>query len=68
MLTSNKAELVNAKENFRITAKKYAQDQVLLVEYNEARTNYTTAQLNESIAGYQLKIKEAALEAAVSLK
>ena len=67
-LNSRQAELTNAQENFRITGKKYGQGQALLVEYNEARTNYTTAQLNQSIAKYNLKMKEASLDAAVNLK
>lgn len=67
-LNSRQAELMNAQENFRITGKKYGQGQALLVEYNEARTNYTTAQLNQSIAKYNLKMKEASLDAAVNLK
>ncbi|WKN43382.1 TolC family protein [Tunicatimonas pelagia] len=56
-----------AQETFRIISKKYRQDQAILVELQEARTNFTTAQLSESIARYDLKIKEAALEAAINL-
>ncbi|MEM6842681.1 MAG: TolC family protein [Bacteroidota bacterium] len=56
-----------AQETFRIISKKYRQDQAILVELQEARTNFTTAQLSEAIACYDLKIKEAALEAAINL-
>ncbi|MEO0332556.1 MAG: TolC family protein, partial [Bacteroidota bacterium] len=56
-----------AQESFRIINKKYRQDQAILVELQEARTDFTTAQLSESIARYDLKIKEAALEAAINL-
>ena len=55
------AELASARENFRITAGKYRQNQVLLVEYNDARTQLTSAQLNESIARYNIKIAKANL-------
>lgn len=56
-----------AQETFRIVSKKYRQNQAILVELQEARTNFTTAQLSEAIARYDLKIKEATLEAAINL-
>ncbi|MEO1055078.1 MAG: hypothetical protein AAFX87_30870, partial [Bacteroidota bacterium] len=58
---------INAEENFRIIRKKYAQNQVILVEFNNARNAYTTAQLQEVIAKYNLKSREAALEASANL-
>ena len=56
-----------AQETFRLIGKKYRENQAILVELQEARTNFTTAQLSEAIARYDLKIKEAALEAAINL-
>ncbi len=56
-----------AQETFRLTEKKYGENQAILVELQEARTNFTTSQLSETIARFDLKIKEAALEAAINL-
>lgn len=53
------SELQLARENFGIIAAKYRENQVLLVEFNEARSNLTTAQLSESIARYNIKITQA---------
>lgn len=53
------SELTVSQENFAIISKKYQINQVLLVEFNEARTSYTTAQLSESIARNNIKIAEA---------
>lgn len=61
-------ERKSAEENFRIIQKKYAQGQVILVEYNDARNSFTTSQLQETIAKYNLKIKQAELEASINLK
>ena len=66
-LEARRSERINAEENFRIIRKKYAQSQVILVEFNNARNDYTTAQLQEIIAKYTLKSKEAALQASVNL-
>lgn len=67
-LRASRDGLRNARENFRITAKKYRENLVLLVTCHEARTNYTTAQLEEALARYQLNIREAELQAAVALE
>ena len=67
-LKFREAEQQFARETFRIVNKKYRQNQAILVEFQEARTKFTTAQLSESIAHYNLKIKEAALEAAINLQ
>ena len=55
------SQLKSAQENFKITEAKYKQNQALLVEFNEARTQLTTAQLNESIAGFNIMIAKANL-------
>ncbi len=64
---ARQAERQSIAENFRIIRKKYAQNQVPLVAFNEARNAFTTAQLQETIAQYTLKIREAELEAAIHL-
>lgn len=55
------SQLKSAQENFKIIEAKYGQSQALLVQFNEARTQLTTAQLNESIARFNIKIAEANL-------
>lgn len=59
--TAQLSQLRSAEENFKIVEAKYRQSQVLLVEFNEARTQLTTAQLNESIARFNIMIAEANL-------
>ncbi len=63
---ARKAELKNAQENYEIVAGKYRQQQVLLVEYNTARTQLTTAQINTSIARFNIQIAKAYLEKSIS--
>ncbi|MEO0528365.1 MAG: TolC family protein [Bacteroidota bacterium] len=58
---SQLSQLKSATENFKIIEAKYKQGQVLLVTFNEARTDLTTAQLNESIARFNIKIAKANL-------
>ncbi len=53
------SELANAKENFKVIEAKYRQNQVLLIQFNEARNTLTTAELQETIARYNIKIAEA---------
>ncbi len=59
--TAQLSQLKSAQENFKIIEAKYRQSQVLLVEFNEVRTQLTTAQLNESIARFNIKIARANL-------
>ena len=66
-LGARQSELKNSRENFRIIARRYQEGQVLLVEYTNARNSLTTAEVATSIARYNVKIKEAALEAAIQL-
>jgi len=65
-LEARQSELKNTSENFRIIARKYGENQVLLVEYTNARNELITAELASSIARYNVKIKEATLDAAVN--
>lgn len=61
------AQLKSSQENFKIIQSKYKQSQVLLVEFNEARTQLTTAQLMESIARFNIKIAKANLNRTVQM-
>lgn len=61
-LEAAEAGLEAAKESFKITQRKYEENQVLLVQYLRAQDNYTRARLQFAIAGYDLKSKEADLE------
>lgn len=54
--------LLNAKENFNIIKGQYETNQVLLVQFNEARNALTTAQLAASIAKYNIAISRANLK------
>lgn len=65
-LIARKAARKNAQENFRIIQKQYAQNQVIQVAFNDARNSFTTAQLLETIAHYNLKIRMAELESAAA--
>ncbi len=67
-LAARTAERKSTEENFRIIEKQYAQNQVIQVTYNNARNAYTTSQLQEVISKYNIKIRKAALEAAVAYK
>lgn len=65
---SQLALLKSAKENFKIIQGKYRQNKVLLVEFNESRTQWTTAQLKESIARFNIKIAKANLDRTIQIK
>jgi outer membrane protein len=62
------ALLKSAKENFKIVQGKYRQNKVLLVEFNESRTQLTTALLKESIARFNIKIAKANLDRTIQIK
>lgn len=61
------ANLESAKESFKIVMSKYKQQLIPLVEFNEARINFTNAQLKLSIAKYNIKIAEANLNRTLQL-
>ncbi len=61
-LTAERSALQNAATSFRIIRSKYQNEQALLVEYLDARTDYTNAQISVSIARYDLLIRRAELE------
>lgn len=64
---SQLAFLQSAKENFKIVQGKYRQGKVLLVEFNESRTQLTTAQLKESITRFNVKIAKANLDRTIQI-
>ncbi|CAN5373736.1 hypothetical protein BH23BAC3_BH23BAC3_23380 [soil metagenome] len=56
------AGLDAAEAGFKITQRKYEENQALLVQYLRAHDNYTRARLQYAIARYEMKSKEADLE------
>lgn len=61
-LAADQSSLRNAATSFRIIRSRYKNEQALLVEYLDARTNYTNARISVSIARYDLLIRRAELE------
>ncbi len=59
---SRRSQLKNVEENFKIISQKYHVNQVLLVQFNEARNNLTTSQINTSIAKFNIAIAKANLK------
>lgn len=59
--------LKNVSENFNIVRGKYRVNQVLLVQFNEARNNLTTARLAASIAKYNITIAKANLDKTIQI-
>ena len=64
---AREAAATSASESFRIIKRKYEENQVILVEYLEARTNFTNSQIGLVIANYDLLIREAELRRILSL-
>ena len=58
---------MNAQEAFKITKRKYEENQVILVEYLDSRTKFTNSQIGLVIANYSLLIREAELQRILSL-
>lgn len=61
------SNLESAGESFKIIKSRYIQHLIPLVEFNEARINYTNAQIKVSIAKYNIKIAEANLNRTLQL-
>lgn len=64
---AKEAAALNASESFRIIRRKYEEQQVILVEFLEARTKFTNSQISLAIAEYNLLIKEAELQRVLAL-
>ena len=67
IVASKTAAANSASESFKIIKRKYEENQVILVEYLEARTNFTNSQIGLVIANYDLLIREAQLRRTLSL-
>ncbi|MEM1338202.1 MAG: TolC family protein [Bacteroidota bacterium] len=59
--------LASALENFKIVEAQYRQNQVALLQFNDARTKLTNAQLRESIAKYDIMIARANLKKTIQI-
>ena len=66
-INSEQAALKNAQDRFFLIQKRYQNHQVLLIEYLDAQTKLTNAQISVSIAKYDLLIQLAKLERAINL-
>lgn len=64
-LYSKKKSLNVARKTFKIIEKKYQENEVLLLEYTNAQASYIAAQIDQSIAKYQLLSCQAVLERAL---
>ena len=64
---AQKAASRSAAKSFEIIRRKYQENLVLLVEFLDARTEYTNSQTSLAIAQYMVMIRMAELERAVSL-
>jgi len=60
-LEAARSREVSARKSFQIVNKKYRENQVILVEFQEARNQHTNAQLARSIAEYNVQAQASAL-------
>ena len=60
-------ELSSAEKSFEIIRKKYQQGMASHIEFLDAQTTYTQAELNAIMVKYDYFIKQAALEKAAAL-
>jgi len=67
VVKAKRAAFESAKENFRIIKRKYEENLVILVEFLDARVQYTNSQIDVAIAQYELLIKQAELDRALAL-
>ncbi len=64
---AKEAAFNSAHESFKIIKRKYEENQVILVEYLDARTKYTNSEIALAIARYELLIRQAELQRTLSL-
>ncbi|NBC25755.1 MAG: TolC family protein [Bacteroidetes bacterium] len=64
-LTASESSLNSARDRFQIVRNRYRQGSSLLIEFLDARTSFTNAQLQKTIAEYDLRIAYAELEQAI---
>lgn len=67
-LEATKSGVENAQKSFNIIDKKYKENQVLLLEYLDARNKLEVSQLQYNIARYGLLAKEAELKKTLATK
>ncbi|WP_298547855.1 TolC family protein [uncultured Aquimarina sp.] len=67
VVSSKKSAFESAKENFRIIKRKYEENLVILVEFLDARVQYTNSQLGLVIAQYNVLKKQAELDRVLAL-
>ena len=60
----NDAELISAKEYYRLTERRYREGQALQIEVVDARTQMTTAELKRSLSQFTVLMREIELERA----
>jgi len=64
-LAARKSSLKSARDRFEIVQNRYRQGSSLLIEFLDARTSFTNAQLQKTIAKYDLRIAFVELEQAI---
>jgi len=64
-LAARESSLNSARDRFQIIRNRYRQGSSLLIEFLDARTSFTNAQLQKTIAEYDLRIAYAELEQAI---
>ena len=67
-IVSADERLNSARESFRIVSKKYEQGMVPQIEYTNARTMFTNAEINKAIARYDYHVKFAVFEQVAALQ
>lgn len=65
-IIANEAAVVSATTNFEAIEKRYKNEKAILIELLDAQTKLTNAQVQLSIAEYDLLIREAELERAIA--
>ena len=65
-VNTEKAAVESARQRFQLIKKKYENEQAILIEYLDAQTKLSTAEINLSIAQYDILIRVAELERAVA--
>jgi len=61
-LTASKDRLQSARNSYKIVSKKYKEGMASYIEYIDARTTMTQAEINRIVAIYDYQIKQAELE------
>jgi len=64
-LEARRASLKSAKDRFQIIRSRYRQNQSLFIDLLDARTNFTNAKLQRTVAKFDLKIRHAELQQAI---